>query len=275
VEKPIRITSVESEAIPAEHRKPVEDVLTVKLLFIRNLFFRARRLTSVLPGGFALSEIGSPPKTSGTMVEPELIHSKWQWAGANRFVTAAIFCHYKHGCDPSNLLAHLTWPPVVSTPLRKLNCAYTVGVSTLSLKSGSNFTRPSYARLKIVSPSGGGGRGRRKKAELGAWKGTTLKSTTTTTTTTSKRNEQILRLWLGPATFGYAIIRAERFMSSTCTDTHTQEHARANTLVSYEVRSHVSNQLMYHIYVTTSNGREVSLNRLQTFCTVAMKHFRM
>jgi len=40
-----------------------------------------------------LSEVGSSPKMSGTMVEPELTHSKWQWAGANRFVTAAFFGH--------------------------------------------------------------------------------------------------------------------------------------------------------------------------------------
>jgi hypothetical protein len=46
---------------------------------------------------------------------------------------------------------------------------------------------------------------------------------------------------------------------------HAHANARANTLVSYAVRSHVSNQLMYYIYVTTSNGRQVSLNILQTF----------
>jgi hypothetical protein len=52
VEKPIRFTSAESEASPAEHQKVVGDVLTRRLLFVRNLFFRARRLTCVIAGRF-------------------------------------------------------------------------------------------------------------------------------------------------------------------------------------------------------------------------------
>ena len=136
---------------------------------------------ALLPGGFA----GNLPKTSGTMAEPELIHSKWQWAGANSFVTAA-----KHmAVTPSTSL--LTWlGPLLfllfseneTAPTRTAfpHCPWNPGV----------IARPSYARLKIVSSRGvssncGWG------TKLGAWKGTTLK-----------------RLWLGPGTFGYAIVWA-------------------------------------------------------------------
>jgi hypothetical protein len=56
VEKPILSTSAEadSKVSPTEHQKPVEDVFTVRLLFIRNLFFRAGRLTSIIAGSFCI-----------------------------------------------------------------------------------------------------------------------------------------------------------------------------------------------------------------------------
>jgi hypothetical protein len=78
-------TSTEIEAGPAEHQTP-DCVVTVHQEFILPG-------QTVIAGRFRISEVGSPPKTSGTMVEPELTHSKWQWNVANRFVTAAVFSH--------------------------------------------------------------------------------------------------------------------------------------------------------------------------------------
>jgi len=133
-------------------------------------------------------------------------------------------------------------------------------------------------RLKIVSSSGassrvrgGGGGGEEKKLNSGlGWE------------LLWRAQQQPAKKWayIAPLTRSGNFWICHRMSSKVHVFylrryTYTHAHARANSLVLYAVHSHVSNQLMYHSYVTTSNGRQVSLNRLQTFCTVAMKHFRM
>ena len=68
-------TSEEIETIQAEHQKPVDDVLTEVTVHLEFILRGQTVNQHYCLGGLAFYEVGSPPKTSGTMAVPELIHS--------------------------------------------------------------------------------------------------------------------------------------------------------------------------------------------------------
>jgi hypothetical protein len=129
--------SAESEASPAEHQKPV-DVLTVRLLFIRNLFFWARRLTSIIAGRLRI--VWGRKSTEDVRNDGR--------TGADSFKMTTGWC--KPLCHSYNLWSLKTWlwphqPPCspdlapcgfFSLPKMKLRLHWRR--FHLSLKSGSN-----------------------------------------------------------------------------------------------------------------------------------------
>jgi hypothetical protein len=159
--------------------RQVRSDLPVRSFLIGNVFLRAKRLTTLLPGSFATPERGSPSKTSGTMVEPGLV--VWSWCvGASCFVSAAVCgCLKHHRGPPPSLLpcCGCLWL-FFFCYFREWNRSYKGAVSRMSMKFGENVWS-FYTRFKNNSSNASESRCNSCPVAY-TWKRTNVKKTTTT-----------------------------------------------------------------------------------------------